>query len=344
MKPVNSAADRVNTETADSTDRAEGTSAAAASILDRVKGVEVSILERLLTIRQEQKRLDDYRARAEEKKAEVADAVYQRVRNDYAKRAAALEQRSSPLRTQARHEYRKLRSLFEEVGRAHELAQLQKDEFEFRRAVGELDDDQLAERLKDPQRVLDQCRADQAALDEYKARFVEALGSEDMLDATAQVASSDPAGDAGEPSSDRTILASDVLSQLSANDTARAAGGAGPPEDDHTIMMPSAALVPGDPTASSQEYALAPLNGIGRSDENHIHITSPGISRKHAVIRAVPGGFTIKDLDSQNGTFVNGERIAERRLADGDTIAVGNVTFIFRMPWPASGGSSKRSS
>jgi len=78
------------------------------SFLDSLKAIDVSSLERLIAIRQENERIAQYRAKADAKKKDVAEAVYARVSQDYAKRAAALEQQSAPLRTQARAEYRKL--------------------------------------------------------------------------------------------------------------------------------------------------------------------------------------------------------------------------------------------
>jgi pSer/pThr/pTyr-binding forkhead associated (FHA) protein len=103
---------------------------------------------------------------------------------------------------------------------------------------------------------------------------------------------------------------------------------------------PPAALLLTDSGSAPHEYRLGELNGIGRSDQNAIHIVRPGISRTHALVTARSNGFVIKDLDSQNGTYVNGERIAERELADGDKIEIGTVQFVFRMPWPAGGGAS----
>ena len=80
--------------------------AAPPSFLDSLKAVDVSSLDRLIAIRQENERIAQYRAKADEKKKDVAEAVYARVSQDYAKRTAALEQQSAPLRTQARAEYR----------------------------------------------------------------------------------------------------------------------------------------------------------------------------------------------------------------------------------------------
>jgi EmrB/QacA subfamily drug resistance transporter len=64
---------------------------------------------------------------------------------------------------------------------------------------------------------------------------------------------------------------------------------------------------------------------IGRQDAD-ITLPDPQISRRHAVLRPVTGGLEIADLRSVNGTFVNGERIAEaRRLAAGDVVRIGRI-------------------
>ena len=43
-----------------------------------------------------------------------------------------------------------------------------------------------------------------------------------------------------------------------------------------------------------------------------------------------PGGYTIRDLGSQNGTYVNGTRVDEAPLADGDRITIGEINLVFR--------------
>ena len=101
--------------------------------------------------------------------------------------------------------------------------------------------------------------------------------------------------------------------------------------------VPGAALLLTELSAAPREYRLVAVNGIGRSPENQIQVVKPGISRMHAVVNLVNGGFSIKDLDSQNGTFVNGDRVNERLLLDGDLVDVGTVQFVFRLPWPSSG-------
>ena len=69
---------------------------------------------------------------------------------------------------------------------------------------------------------------------------------------------------------------------------------------------------------------------IGR-DRNccHLLINLCGISRQHAVIKIDEhGGTTIIDLDSTNGTFVNGEQVTQRVLKDGDEIDFGREGFV----------------
>ncbi len=60
-------------------------------------------------------------------------------------------------------------------------------------------------------------------------------------------------------------------------------------------------------------------------------LTDPTISARHARIRYEEGYFTIYDLDSTNGSFVNGRRIRMQRLDDQDQITLGAVEFLFTL-------------
>lgn len=75
-------------------------------------------------------------------------------------------------------------------------------------------------------------------------------------------------------------------------------------------------------------YGVYPIEGpihIGRSDESDIFLIDPSVSRKHAVIDVDAGWPIVHDLESTNGTFVNGERIETRRLSEGDVVAFGKT-------------------
>ncbi len=74
---------------------------------------------------------------------------------------------------------------------------------------------------------------------------------------------------------------------------------------------------------SSRYPLVAERLTIGRDDGNDIVIPDRRVSRRHAEIVRVGSEFVLRDCESKNGTFVNGERVVqERRLHDGDEIQV----------------------
>ncbi len=64
---------------------------------------------------------------------------------------------------------------------------------------------------------------------------------------------------------------------------------------------------------------------IGRGGDNHLRIDHPSISRVHAELLAIDGGWTLRDLGSKNGTFVEGDRVAARRLERACWLRFGDV-------------------
>jgi pSer/pThr/pTyr-binding forkhead associated (FHA) protein len=68
---------------------------------------------------------------------------------------------------------------------------------------------------------------------------------------------------------------------------------------------------------------------IGRNPTTDITLLDEGISREHALILRDEQTFTIEDLQSTNGTKVNGKRVRSAELAHGDTIEVGHTRFRF---------------
>ncbi len=71
--------------------------------------------------------------------------------------------------------------------------------------------------------------------------------------------------------------------------------------------------------------------GIGRLEDNDVVIAKHSVSRRHARITPVPGGYWITDLGSRNGTQLNGERFRgeSRWLSNGDTVLVGGEAMRF---------------
>ncbi|MEO8980849.1 MAG: FHA domain-containing protein [Polyangiaceae bacterium] len=76
---------------------------------------------------------------------------------------------------------------------------------------------------------------------------------------------------------------------------------------------------------------------LGRGSGADIVVAGPLVSRQHAELRETDQGLVIADLSSRNGVFVNGRRInAPALLATGDTLAIGETTFVLvELPGPA---------
>ena len=70
---------------------------------------------------------------------------------------------------------------------------------------------------------------------------------------------------------------------------------------------------------------------IGRDLSNSVSLNDASVSRRHCLIKknGSTDGFQVTDLESYNGTFVNGVQVAEQALTHGDQIALGDLRFIF---------------
>ncbi len=73
-----------------------------------------------------------------------------------------------------------------------------------------------------------------------------------------------------------------------------------------------------------------PINApllVGRGASNHVILDDPRISRQHARFAPEHGGPVLYDLDSANGTIVNGSAVSRHRLQPGDVIGIGSCVF-----------------
>jgi len=75
-----------------------------------------------------------------------------------------------------------------------------------------------------------------------------------------------------------------------------------------------------------------PMIRVGRDASNSIQLHDTEASRHHAEIRCLENVFTISDLNSSNGTYVNGQRIKQHRLNSGDQLQMGSTLMLFTGP------------
>ncbi len=70
---------------------------------------------------------------------------------------------------------------------------------------------------------------------------------------------------------------------------------------------------------------------IGRSVGTHIRVDDTEMSRQHAKVSEDSGVYRLRDLDSANGTFINGQRVTEHTLLNGDFIRLGTTLLTFQL-------------
>jgi pSer/pThr/pTyr-binding forkhead associated (FHA) protein len=104
------------------------------------------------------------------------------------------------------------------------------------------------------------------------------------------------------------------------------ASSPGRPEDpaaDGTAFMPGVLREP-----ASRIRIQTQVIRIGRRPGNDVVIADLSVSKQHAELRRSPAGrFSIIDLGSHSGTYVNGTRVSQQELKEGDIIAIGHATF-----------------
>ncbi len=84
------------------------------------------------------------------------------------------------------------------------------------------------------------------------------------------------------------------------------------------------------PFKVKEVYTLDKEASIGRGNQNEIVIRDPYISKAHAKIVLDESEYFLEDLNSANGTFLNGTRIFDAvKLSNGDRIKLGQIEFIF---------------
>ncbi len=88
-----------------------------------------------------------------------------------------------------------------------------------------------------------------------------------------------------------------------------------------------------NPTASSRReipLSRSALLAIGRDPSNDLVLPDAMVSRRHAVVEWRGSQFFLRDCNSSNGSVVNGDRISEKSLRDGDLVAIGTARLLFR--------------
>ena len=102
------------------------------------------------------------------------------------------------------------------------------------------------------------------------------------------------------------------------------------PQAQKTARIASLVVVSGPQTGMAYRLDDKELS-VGRSPQCDIFLNDMTVSRSHAAIIPTEGGFTIRDSQSFNGTWINNESVDEALLADGDIIQIGAFCLKFEV-------------
>ena len=324
-------------------------------MLKELQDIDTSDVEALAKIKAEDDVVQKLIEKANNSKDKVSEIIYQRVMADYDARLKALDAQARPLRVKARMEQSKLRTLHGKLKAGLESAKLDLSECEFRHEIGELSDEDFEKKRVQSQESLAGAQADFDEADKILQRFVEVVPAEpDVPEPPPAPAPPPPPPPpvVEAPPAPVPPVAAPAPTSATMTNAGRAMDAATPPVDFGTIavsreeamalsaqqepqygtmLMPGARLVPDIDGSEGPPFVLGALTTLGRTPDNSIPLDKPEVSRRHARLAlADDGTYTIFDNNSNNGTYVNGDRITEHKLKDGDRIQIGTHYFFFR--------------
>ncbi len=83
------------------------------------------------------------------------------------------------------------------------------------------------------------------------------------------------------------------------------------------------------PSSGSRFLLDAESESVGRHPDSSIFLDDISVSRKHAIFSRQESGFSISDIGSLNGTYVNGDRVEKVALHSGDEVRIGKYRLIY---------------
>ena len=291
--------------------------------------------------------------------------IFGRVMADYDARMTAIAAQSEPVRQRVREDLQKLQALYQNYSEGLARARVQLQECEFRHEIGEFTPEEFERCQQTAERTIAERAAELDAATALRQRYLELLPNEPVGPRQAQPTPAQaaeaaaapveppvvetppaafPAVSAGavappptpgvtladaRPPDDRTMF----MRAPAASDFALpSAGSTDDSGEDRTVSLAAAILIEEHDGLPGTHHRLGVTTTIGRTPDNQIVVPVKEVSRRHAQIVVADEGYVLKDLDSPNGTFVNGDRITEHRLQEGDRIMLAGTTFVFSIP------------
>ncbi len=295
---------------------------------DPLAEIELGALKELKILRDQQAVVEGRLEELEKHRGSTSPLVFERVMHDYRSQIGALDERAEPLRCSVRAEFAKLERLVDRLHEDEQAVRSSREELVLRHQVGEFSKEEFDSRIACVEQQMARAAKRVERGTQLRHHFVAAFRSEDELTlgeppplapapTAATVATPQVPASPGEPEEQiggTLIIPSQELGATMMVDPARLVlVGEGEEPEIHSLRL---------------DVTL-----LGRDSGCHIRIKSKTVSRRHAEIRLEAQGFTVHDLGSENGTYLNGERItvAVAVLKHGDKVRFGDSEFVFEL-------------
>ena len=318
--------------------------------------IEYPINEQLLKeateLKEKWRVLRDRLDKIEENRSQVTPVVYERVRKDYAARLKESRDHLLEKKSEIDRELALLRGTQKKVATRLEEHQHLLEEMKFRYSLGEFHESEYKDRGDDASEKLRKFETVLSAINANVERYQAIFSDEPGLSELAPARSAEPraattpptaailAGDEEEeePATDESgyILESEKAGYFSDADTTSprvdvsVTAKTKPASRPAATTKATAKLVIIKGAHAGTAYSVVDTTSLGRADSNTVVLRDGKASRQHTRIERKGNDYFLTDLNSSNGTFVNGERVDEHALTDGDKIQIGDCVLQFQ--------------
>lgn len=326
--------------------------------------IDQKLLEDATHAREEWRVLKDRLEKIDENKGNVTKAVYERVKKDYEAKLIAATDVVFSKKELIDKEITTLKGTLEKIRSQHETHAHKLEEIKFRNTLGEFTEEDFQTQQKAEQEKISKFETIIAAIETNIARYCAIFeGSEEIFgekkaplpqktekkEVQKEVPEDEPTPEPKKAAPHDREPVTDAKGFVVEEEAPDYFGATGDPitepqieEASDTSRAPSELDVPTE--KDSRPARIVVLNGedtgaaypvkntvsFGRAESNTVVLRDTKISRQHAEIQKQGGEYVIVDLNSSNGTFVNGQRIEEYVLSNGDEIQMGDFVLQFQ--------------
>lgn len=321
-----------------------------------------ALLEDATLAMEEWRTIRDRLSRIEDQKEQVSQAVHERVKKDYENRLEEATDRLLSKKGDIDSELRSLYGTKERIeGQLDEHRQAL-EEVKFRNTLGEYEEDEYQQRSKDAQEKISKFEAVINAVGNNIERYESIFAGEEDIFAPQEIAS--PEEDISEVMEISNAAATPLEVEPPTDDSGYLLDDEGPNyfeapaeepledtlhgelgiEDSQTAksevdMEAAAQDVPEEPRPrivvingenAGAAYPVKGTTSFGRAETSTIPVKDAKASRQHSQIQKHGNEYVLVDLNSSNGTYVNGEKVEEHVLSNGDEIMIGDMIYQYQ--------------